>query len=242
MAAPMRRDRAVGRSERGQALVEVGLALPVLLLMVAALIDGGWAFHEAGMVAAAAQAAVRAVAIQETGTGHCDGAPPAVDQATAVAAGRDAAPRLDPAALTVTSTYLDAACDGRMRTIAVSVTYPVRALTPWFAPLLNGRQLTAQAANAVEELPPSWWGRADEVAAQQAQIGALQAQVSSLESAYQAENGVVQDQQSQIASLTAQDRQAAAAIAYWSQTASYYYSLWQSLTQGNGGGNGGDRN
>ncbi len=242
MAVRMRRGRAVGRGERGQALIEVGLALPVLLLMVAAVIDGGWAFHEAGMVAAAEQAAVRAVAIQEGGAGRCAGAPPAADEATAVAAARAAAPRLDPGALTVIPTYLEAACNGRMRTIAVSVAYPIRALTPWFVPLLNGRQLTAQAANAVEELPPPWWGQADEVAAQQAQIGALQAQVSSLESAYQAENGIVQDQQSEIASLTAADQQAAAEITYWSQTANYYYSLWQSLTQQNGGGNGGNRN
>ncbi|HYM69859.1 MAG TPA: TadE family protein [bacterium] len=240
----MRRNRAPDRSARGQALIELVLALPILLAIASAVIDGGWAVHEAGMVAAAAQAAGRAVAIQEAGTGHCDGAPPASDRATAFAAARAAAPRLNPAAVDVALDYLEPACTGRMRTIVVSVAYPITSLTPWFAPLLNGRRLSAQAAGAIEELPPPWWGQADEVAAQHAQIVTLQAQVASLTSAYQAEAGQVQGQQSEIAALTTADQQAGAQAAYWSQTASYYYSLWQALLQQqqHGGGSGGDRN
>lgn len=240
----MRWNRAPDRSVCGQALIEVALALPILLAIASAVIDGGWTVHEAGMVAAAAQAAGRAVAIGESGSGHCDGAPPASDRAAAFAAASEAAPRLDPAAIDVALDYLEPACTGRMRTIVVSVAYPITSLTPWFAPLLNGRRLSAQAAGAVEELPPPWWGQADEVAAQQAQIGTLQAQVASLTSAYQAEAGQVQGQQAEIAALTTADQQAGAQTTYWSQTATYYYSLWQALLQQQqpGGGNGGDRN
>jgi hypothetical protein len=240
----MGRKRAADPGTRGQALIELALALPILLALASAVIDGGWAMHEAGMVAAAAQAAGRAVAIQEAGTGSCDGAPPASDQSTALAAASSAAPDLNPAAIDVTLGYLEPACVGRMRTIVVSVAYSITALTPWFAPLLDGRQLTAQAAGAIEELPPPWGGQADEVAAQQSQIETLQAQVASLTSTNQAEAGQLQGQQSEIAALTAADQQAGAQAAYWSQTASYYYSLWQSVLQQqqNGGGNGGDRN
>ncbi len=229
--------------ERGQALLEFAIVLPILLAIASALIDGAWAFHEAGMVAAAAQAAVRAVAIQESGGGHCAGAPPAADGVTALSAALEAAPRLDPGVLDIELSYLEPACSGRMRTLVVSAAYPITALTPWFAPLLNGRRLTAQAANAVEEVPPPWWGEADEVAAQQAQIETLETQVASLTSAYEAEAGEVQGQQSEIAELTEEDQQAGAEVSYWSQTANYYYSLWESLVQEqNGGGNGGDRN
>jgi len=177
---PARTRRGAVNDERGQGLIEVALAVPILLAIAAALIDGGWAFHQAGMVAAAAEAAGRAVSIQETGTGHCAGAPPASDGAVALGAASAAAPRLDASALAVSVSYLEPVCAGRMRTVVVSVAYPITALTPWFAPLLNGRHLTAEAASATEELPPPWWGQAGAAAAQQTQIQNLQAQVDSL--------------------------------------------------------------
>lgn len=156
----MRRHPPHGRfdGERGQGLIELALALPVLLALVSAIIDGGWAFHQAGMVAVAAEAAQRAVAIQDTGAGHCAGAPPALYEEMARTAAQAASPGLNPAALTVSLAYLEPACTGRMRSLSVSVGYPLTPLTPWFAPLLAGRRIAARASTAVEELPPPWWG------------------------------------------------------------------------------------
>ncbi len=193
------------RRERGQALVELALALPVLLAIVGAIIDGGWAFHQAGLVSAAAEAAQRAVAGQDAGAGHCAGAPPAAYLDVARSAARASAPGLDPARLAVALQYLEPACTGRMRTLAVSVTYPVTALTPWFAPLLSGVRLAAQSATAVEEMPPPWWGQAGAVQAQQAQI-------ISLTTAYGQATAALEAQQGQVASLTAAYGQAAAAL------------------------------
>jgi Flp pilus assembly protein TadG len=143
--------------ETGQGLIELAVALPVLLAIVSAIIDGGWAFYEAASLASAASSAARAVSIQETGRGVCAGEPPESDEAAALAAAAAAAPTLNSAALTVTLSYLEPACVGRMRTVVVSLAYSVTSLTPWFAPLLDGRTLTAQTADAVEEVPPPWW-------------------------------------------------------------------------------------
>jgi len=149
--------------ERGQGVIELALALPVFLAVIGAVIDGGWAFHQAGMVSVAAQAAQRAVGIIDTGAGHCAGAPPSVYTDLALSAARVAAPTLDPGRMALGLQYLEPGCSGRMRTLAVSVGYPIKALTPWFAPLLSGLRLTARAATAVEELAPPWWGQAGEV-------------------------------------------------------------------------------
>lgn len=186
--------------QRGQSLVELALALPVVLAVVGAIIDGGWAFHQAGMVVAAAQAAQRAVAVQDTGAANCSGAPPGSYAQAARAAATAAAPELNPDVLAVEVEYLDAACTGRMRTLSVTAAYPLTALTPWFAPLLNGRRVTGQASSAVEEVPPPWWGQGDRIQAQQAEIASLTA-------AYQAE---------------------VAQAAAFARAASYYYTLWQS--------------
>lgn len=245
--------------ERGQGVVELALALPVFLAVVGAVIDGGWAFHQAGMVSAAAQAAQRAVAIIDTGAGHCVGAPPAAYADTALHAARTAVPRLDPARLALGLEYLEPGCAGRMRTLAVSVAYPIRALTPWFAALLSGVRLTSQAATAVEELVPPWWGQAGEVQAQQARIASLtaaygqaaaeiqteQAQLASLTAAYQAEAAQVASLSNAANYYYAQWQDASATVSALSQTASYYYSRWQAAltwagASGGPGPSGGD--
>jgi len=151
------RSRGARRGESGQGLIELAVALPILLGIVSAIIDGGWALYEAASLASAAQSAARAVSIQETGAGLCAGAPPGSDATVAQAAAEAAAPSLNAAALTVTLGYLEPACVGRMRTVVVSLGYSITALTPWFAPLLDGRTLHAQTADAVEEVPPPWW-------------------------------------------------------------------------------------
>lgn len=218
--APPAPGRRAPAGEAGQGLIELALALPVLLALAGAIIDGAWAFHQAGLVAAAAEAAQRAVAIEDTGAGHCAGAPPPSYAGTALGAAAAAAPTLDPGRLSVALRYLEPACAGRMRTLAVSVTYPATAMTPWLAPLLSGRRFTGQAGSAVEELPPPWWGQAGLVQAQQAEIAALT-------SAYGQEAALVRAQQAEIASLVSAYRAAEAQVASLSSAVGDYYTWWQ---------------
>ena len=211
------------RGQRGSALLEFALALPIMLALVGAIVDGGWALHQAALVTAAAEAAQRAAAIQDTGAGHCAGAPPASYADLSGAAAAAAAPTLDPSKISFTVRYLEAACSGRMRTLVVDVTYTLHALTPWFAALLNGRHLTAEAGSAVEEVPPPWWGSAAQVQSDQAQIQAQQSQLASLASAY-------------LAALSAYEAETAI-VSSLSQTAAYFYAQWQRLAaQGTAGG------
>lgn len=211
------------RRQRGSALLEFALAMPIMLALAGGIVDGGWALHEAALVTAAAEAAQRAAAVQDTGAGHCASAPPASYRDLSGAAAAAAAPTLDPSRTSVTVRYLESACVGRMRTLVVDVTYTLHALTPWFAGLLNGRHLTAEAGSAVEEVPPPWWGSAAQVQSDQVQIQAQQSQLASLESAYQAAVSAYQAEAAIVSSL--------------SQTAAYYYAQWQQLaTQGGGAG------
>lgn len=200
--------RCQAGGQRGSALLEFALVLPVVLALIGAIIDGGWALHQAALITAAAEAAQRAVAIQDTGSGHCTGAPPAAYADVSAAAAATAAPTLNAPGISVAVRYLEPACNGRMRTLVVDMAYTLHALTPWFAGLLNGRRLTAEAAGAVEELPPPWWGSAAQVQLDQAQINSLLSAYQGALSAYQAE-----------ASL-------AAAL---SQSAAYYYAQWLQL-------------
>lgn len=192
-------------AQRGSALLEFALVLPIVLALIGAIIDGGWALHQAALITAAAEAAQRAVALQDTGSGHCTGAPPGVYSEVSAAAAAAAAPTLNAPSIFVAVRYLEPACNGRMRTLVVDMAYTLHALTPWFAGLLNGRRLTAEAAGAIEELPPPWWGSAAQVQLDQAQISALQSAFQDVLSAYQAEVSL------------------AAAL---SQSAAFYYAQW----------------
>jgi hypothetical protein len=225
------------RSERGAALVEFALTVPLLLALTAAIIDGGWALHQAGLVTAAAEAAQRAVALQDTGSGDCTGAPPGSYGGLAAAAAAAAAPTLNPGAISVDLRYLEPSCVGRMRTLIVDVTYTFQALTPWLAGLLNGRRLTAEAGSAVEEVPPPWWGSAAqvqsdlaEIQSQQARLASQASQLVSLTSAYQR---VLSEYQAASSAYQAE----ASLASSLSQDAAYYYSLWQqAVNSANAGG------
>lgn len=251
-------------SQRGSAVLEFALVLPIVLALIGAVIDGGWALHQAAIVTAAAQAAQRAAALQDTGTAHCAGAPPAAYADVSTAAATAAAPTLNPANIVVVLRYLEPACTGRMRTLVADVTYPLRALTPWFAGLLNGRRLTAEAASAVEELPPPWWGSANQVQSDQAQIQAQQSEINAQSSQIASQQVLLASLQSQLATdegqLAAQQAdlvgdqsqiqtvlsayQAASAsfqaevslASALSQAAAYYYAQWLQFAGGGFGG------
>lgn len=237
-------------AQRGSALLEFALVLPFVLALIGAIIDGGWALHQAALITAAAEAAQRAVALQDTGAGHCAGAPPAAYADVSVAAAAAAAPTLNTSGIAVAVRYLEPACNGRMRTLVVDMAYTLHALTPWFAALLNGRRLTAEAAGAVEELPPPWWGSAAQVQLDQAQIQAQQAQIAGLQSQLAGDASQIAAQQLQLSAaqtavgsdqlqinslasayqgaLSAYQAEASLASAL-SQRAAYYYAQWLQL-------------
>jgi Flp pilus assembly protein TadG len=234
----------MNRSERGSALLELALALPVMLALVGAIVDGGWALHQAALVTAAAEAAQRAVAVLDTGSGDCAGAPPAAYADVSRAAAEAAAPTLDASRIVaMTVRYVEPSCAGRMRTLVVDMTYGLTALTPWFAPLLNGRSITAEAGSAVEEAPPPWWASAGQVqadhaveAADASTIAAQQAQLAADQGRFAADQSTSASQQAQIASLASSYQNMASAYqaeaslaAALSQAVTYYYTLWQQL-------------
>ena len=205
------RARTGAPHERGSALLELALAMPVVLALIGAIVDGGWALHQAALVTAAAEAAQRTAAVQDTGTGHCAGAPPGSYGDVARAAAAAAAPTLDTSRLSVALRYLEPVCAGRIRTLVVDVTYTLHALTPWFARLLNGRHFTAEAGSAVEEVPPPWWGSAAQVQsdraqiqAQQSQIGAQLSQIAWQQSQLATDQSQIVSQQSQLAAQQAE--------------------------------------
>jgi Flp pilus assembly protein TadG len=227
----------MGRSERGSALLELALALPVMLALVGAIVDGGWALHQAALVTAATEAAQRAVAVLDTGSGDCAGAPPAAYADVSRAAAEAAAPTLDASRIVaMTVRYVETSCAGRMRTLVVDMTYGLTALTPWFAPLLNGRSITAEAGSAVEETPPPWWASAGQVQADQAVEAADASTIAAQESQLAADQSTSASQQAQIASLASSYQSMASAYqaeaslaAALSQAVAYYYTLWQQL-------------
>jgi hypothetical protein len=207
-------------AEKGQGIIELALTLPFLLALASAILDGGYAFHEFGLVAAAAEAAQRRLAIVDTGSGHCQGAPPPGYADVAREAAATAAPHLRLDGLRISVWYVEPECDGRVRTLAVSVAYPLTVFTPWLAPVLAHRQVTGRAAGAVEEVAPAWWGQGDRVRAQEAQIVAQEQQIGALSQA--------------VSYYYSQWQQTSAALASVSQTASYYYAQWQNaLSWGN---------
>lgn len=225
-------------------LAELAIVLPVLLAVVGAIIDGGWAFHQAALVTAAAEASQRALAIQDTGAGHCAGDPPGSYAVTARGAALAAAPHLGDGGMSVVVRYVEPACAGRMRTLTVVVTHPITPLTPWLAPFLAGRTVTGQASAAVEEVPPPWWSQGDVVQTQQAQLAATQAQLQSAQAQLQsdqarftadqaqlgADQAQIQTQQAQLSSLNAAYQAGLAAIGSLSTSVTYYYQQWLSTS------------
>jgi Flp pilus assembly protein TadG len=219
--------RTARNGERGSALVEFAFAMPIMLALAGAIIDGGWALHQAAMLSAAAEAAQRAAALQDTGAGNCSGAPPASYVALSKAAAASAAPALDASRLFIGVRYAEPACTGRMRTLLVNMSYSLRALTPWFASLLTGRAITAQAGSAVEEVPPPWWSPAAQ--AQRSQITIQPSAVTPLQSQLSADQSTIASQQSLLGTDQAQIASLGSAYQAMQSAASYYYTLWQQV-------------
>jgi Flp pilus assembly protein TadG len=129
--------RRLRREERGQALVEFALILPILLIMVLGIIDFGRAWNLQQTITQAAREAARAAAVdnQEVTTQA---------QVDSVAAATIAASSFDPALATVTVTGLKA---GIGTTVEVRIQMPYRF--GFLAPFVR---LVATDNNAVMNL------------------------------------------------------------------------------------------
>ena len=117
-----RRRRIDPADERGAALVEAALILPLLLLLVFGIVAFGRGYNAKVSATHAAREGVRVLAIT-------------ADPVAAEDAARNAAPSLDPADLTVTTTD----CNPGEPT-SVTVTYEYT----YSLPLLGGRTITME--------------------------------------------------------------------------------------------------
>jgi len=119
-------------SEKGQALVEMALVLPILLLMLMAIVDFGRVFHGHLAVTSASRQAVR-----EASLGRTD--------AEISSAARSAAAPLAPTQITVTVTPAFSARQAGT-SIEVTVTYSLEIITPLIQPFFpNPYQVIARA-------------------------------------------------------------------------------------------------
>ncbi|MBT9155556.1 MAG: hypothetical protein DDT37_00523 [Firmicutes bacterium] len=108
------------QSENGQALVELALVLPILLLVLMAIVDFGRVFHGHLAVTSASRQAVR-----EASLGRTD--------AEIISAARSAAAPLAPEQLAVTVTPAFSARQAGT-SIEVTVTYSLHIITPLIQP------------------------------------------------------------------------------------------------------------
>lgn len=142
--------------DRGHAVVELAVVLPVLLLIAGGVIDGGWLWYQAQSVAHAAGAGARRGGLLATGMGECSGSPSPAVRGAVERAVREAAPSLDARRLAVAVEYTEPSCVGRMRTLKVVVTYTLQTLTPALGRLAGGTQHRGATALVVEMIPPEW--------------------------------------------------------------------------------------
>ena len=120
------------QSEKGQALVELALVLPILLLILMAIVDFGRVFHGHLAVTSASRQAVR-----EASLGRTD--------AQIVSAARSAAAPLAPEQIRVAVTPAFPARQAGT-SIEVTVTYSLEIITPLIQPFLpNPYQVVARA-------------------------------------------------------------------------------------------------
>ena len=102
------------KNRRGQAMVEMALALPVLILLLLATMEFGRVLHGLLVVTQAAREGARSMAVNE-------------GSATAISRIQAAAPTLDPAQITITIEPLTPA---RGQPVTVTVVHPVQIITP----------------------------------------------------------------------------------------------------------------
>ena len=128
--------RSYVKNRRGQAMVEMALALPVLILLLLATMEFGRVLHDLLVVTQAAREGARSMAVNEGST-------------TAVFRIRAAAPSIDPSEMTI-SIYPPTPARGQP--VTVTVVHPVQIMTPLVSELFpeNPFPVTGTAVMRVE--------------------------------------------------------------------------------------------
>jgi len=129
------------KEERGQAMVEFALILPILILILCAIMDFGWIFFNKILVSNAAREAARYTAIHINDNSAFDSA----DTEAARTAALASSPAL-PDTLTVSVLYTDS-------TVTVTVSSPTQVLTGLTSTFFGGStvNLTASSSMRAEE-------------------------------------------------------------------------------------------
>ena len=119
-------------NEKGQAMVEFALILPLLILLLCGIIDFGWIFGNQLVLNNAGRDTARYMAIN-----YDTGANDATNDATAVTIFKNrlgASSLLNNASLAVNSTLVGS---GNTANVTVTATYPLPLLTPLLSTILN---------------------------------------------------------------------------------------------------------
>lgn len=111
------------KGEKGQAIVEFALILPILILLLSAIIDFGWLYNCEIAANNAAREAARYTAIHIYDNNTDD------DQALARNIVLSEAVQLPASSTTVTLTSLDLDSDGIQESVRITVSAPIKLLT-----------------------------------------------------------------------------------------------------------------
>ena len=124
------------KNRRGQAMVEMALALPLLILLLLSVMEFGRVLHDLLVVTEAAREGARSMAVNE-------------GSAAAVARIQAAAPSIDPAQMTITINPLTPV---RGQPVTVTVVHPVQIMTPLISEIFpeNPFPVTGRAVMRVE--------------------------------------------------------------------------------------------
>jgi Flp pilus assembly protein TadG len=142
----MRRPPATRRSQRGQSLVELTLALPVIVLLAVGLFDAGRAVIDYTTLTNAARAGARVAIVNQSNDASCATVRTfkcvAADQAVAMGISAASIPDLS---LTGSHCDVSGTC-----AVTVTVSHPIRMVTPLVGELVGPLTLSASATMPLE--------------------------------------------------------------------------------------------
>lgn len=134
----MRKLLAYLRNKRGQAMVEMAFVVPILVLLLAGIIDIGRVMHDALTITYAAREGARAAAVGK-------------DNANIAAAIYAASPSIDPATIGVSIEPSAAADRSPDQPVTVTINHDVAIIFPVISAILpNPFPLTATAVMRIE--------------------------------------------------------------------------------------------
>jgi Flp pilus assembly protein TadG len=133
--------RAQRSSQRGQALVEFALALPIVLLLMLGVLDLGRAVYAYNTVSNASRSAVRVAIVEQT-------------EASVEAAARQEAVGLDPLAVAMSYPYDPGDCPDLDCIVRVTVTHDWAAATPLISGIVGPITISSTSELPIESVSP----------------------------------------------------------------------------------------